>query len=379
MSQAMRKVKFMSVARIEGLMFNPAEPRGFRLHRSGPRALTATLTPVDPKDDPFGHRRGLEAKLMRSHQIEGWLFHFVDKLNAGVFTSYPDMTIKLPYMGGRGKLIARDGTLSEGYSLSWKHYPADWKAICDNVFAELSQDTSKFVKQLMWFFNISHVHDPVQYIFLYCNTRGAEYHAVKLPSEPSTYWHNDVVWDNANRAAFISLWKSASEEPLGHELFREAGSLLHSAPRSALLMLANALEFAVKSYISQRVPATQWLLTEVQSPPISKMLRRFVPTLKPARGVDLSNWDALSKIFNRFDDLTTQRNHLAHRGTWELKIDKLIEFKDDVSDVLFILDYLSGQQWAINNVRKETCRTLKWPDPIGTQKQIRATLRVVDE
>ena len=51
-------------------------------------------------------------------------------------------------------------------------------------------------------------------------------------------------------------------------------------------MLANALEVAVKSYISQRVPATQWLLTEAQSPPISTMLRRFVPTLKPARGVD---------------------------------------------------------------------------------------------
>ena len=214
----MRKVKFMSLAHIEGLAFNPAEPQGIKLHRSGTRALIATLTPIDPKDDPFGHRQGLAAKFMWSRQIDEWLFQFVDKLNSGVFTSYPGMTIKLPHMGQRRELIASDRTLSEGYKLSWKCYPADWKSTCNKVFAELSQETTKFIKQLMWF-SISVTYMIPCSIILYCNTRGTAYHAVKLASEPSTYWHNDVVWDEANRAGFISVWKSGSEEPLGHELF----------------------------------------------------------------------------------------------------------------------------------------------------------------
>jgi hypothetical protein len=129
----------------------------------------------------------------------------------------------------------------------------------------------------MWFFNTSHLHDPVQHVSLYCNTRGKTYYAIGQYGATEGDWRNDVVWSAANCAGFSSVWKSESEESLAHELFREAGSLIHSAPRSALLMLATALEAGVKKYISEREPVTHWLLTETQSPPILKVLRDFVP------------------------------------------------------------------------------------------------------
>jgi hypothetical protein len=375
----MKKVKFMSVAHLRGLMFNPAQPLGIRLRRSGRYAVAATLTPSHPEHDPFGHRQGLECKLRRSYRISEFLFQFIDRLNSRVFTPYPGMPITLPHMGSRRELIASDGTLSEGYSLPWRCLPEELKAICSNSFDELTSETQRFVKLITWFFNTSHVHDPVQHISLYWNTRGQDYHVVKLPQEPSGYWQNDVVWNEANEASFVSLWKSASEEPLGHELFREAGSLLHSAPRSALLMLANALEAGVKSYISERVPVTQWLLTETQSPPIKKMLQKFVPTLRPAAPVDLSHWSGLTTMFNRIERRITERNHLTHLGAMECEHNRLIEFKEDVSDVLYILDYLNGERWAINNVRRETCQALGWPNPILIQTRIRATMRVLEE
>jgi hypothetical protein len=374
-----RKLKFMSLADIEGLMFNPAQPSGIRLRRSGRHALAVPLIPKSAEDDPFGNRRGLDCRLYRSYSIDRVLFNFMDKLNSRIFTPYPGMTIKLPHVGKRRELIASDGTLAQGYALSWKHYPDDLKPILEKVFAELTIETQRFIKLLMWFFNISHVHEPVRHLSLYCNTRGRPYYLVNLPHSSEGHWQNDVVWNEPNGSGFTSLFKSASEEPLSHELFREAGSLLHSAPRSALLMLASALEVAVKSYITERAPVTQWLLTELQSPPVSKILRQFVPTLKPAGAVSVSNWSELKLMFNRLDKLITARNHLTHRGALEVTVKALTEFRDDVSDMLFIFDYLNGEPWARNNVRKQTCQALKWPDPITTQMQIRAVVSVATE
>jgi hypothetical protein len=229
-----KNMKFMSVAAIEGLMFNPGQPSGIKLQRSGRRALTVTLSPSHPEDDPHGSRRGLSCKVRRSHPVSGPLFNFVDRLNSGIFMAYDGMQIKLPHIGHRGELIGADGTLSKGYLLPWKHLPEELKTISTNMLDELATETQRFIKQLTWFFNTSHVHSPVQHISLYWTTRGQKYHAINFPSEGTSHGRNAIVWNEANGAGFVSLWKSASEEPLGHELFREAGSLIHSAPRSAL-------------------------------------------------------------------------------------------------------------------------------------------------
>jgi hypothetical protein len=379
MKPVIKNVKFMSVAAIVGLMFHPGQPSGIKLQRSGRRALTVTLGPSHPEDDPYGSRRGLLCKVRRSYPVSEPLFNFVDRLNSGVFTAYDGMRIKLPHMGGRSKLIGADGTHSKGYLLPWHHLPEELKTISTTMLDELTTETQRFIKQLTWFFNTSHVHSPVQHISLYWTTRGRNHHVINFPSEHASLGDNVVVWNEANGANFVSLWKSASEEPLAHELFREAGSLIHSAPRSALLTLFNALEVGIKNYVSVRAPDTQWLLTETQSPPISKMLRKFVPTLKPAGSANFSHWDKLKPMFSRIDKLTEWRNHLTHRGAIEFMSEQLVEVKEDVSDVLYILDYLNGEHWARNNVRGRTCQALGWPNPVATQGRVEVTISALQE
>jgi hypothetical protein len=299
-----------------------------------------------------------------------------------LFTPFSGMKISLPHIGPRTKreLITSDGALAEGYRLPLKHYPDDLQTIYKAASEELTAETLRFIKQIMWFFNLSHLNDPLRHRSLYCNTHGGDYHLIEYPkSVIGNRWQNDIIWSGENISGFFSLWKSASEEPLGHELLREAGSTLHSAPRSALLMLASALEVAVKSYISDRAPTTQWLLTELQSPPVPIMLRKFVPTLKPVQAVSIADWSGLNPMFKRIDNLVRARNHLTHRGKWSVTTDQLVEFKEDVSDVLFILDYLSGERWAINKIRRETCRLLKWPVPIQTLSAIRISAKLLEE
>ncbi|WP_461325214.1 hypothetical protein [Bradyrhizobium diazoefficiens] len=374
-----KRLRFMSLAWIEGLSFNPANPKGIHLKKLGRDAILITLAPQAPEDDPFGHRRGLECKVRRSYEVTSNLHHFVDKLNARVLVPYPGVNLKLPHVGRRGELIAADGTLTDGYRFPWQHYPEDLQAICQRALKELQQDTTRLIKLLMWFFNTSHAHEPVQHASLYCNTRGKTYYAIGQNHSSGGDWRNDLVWNATNSEGFSSVWKSRSDESLAHELFREAGSLIHSAPRSALLMLATALEAGVKTYISEREPITQWLLTETQSPPILKVLRDFIPTLTPAISASLDSWSALRSLFGRLTKLIEARNRLTHRGTWDLELESLIEFREDVSDILYILDYLRGAEWARNNIRAATCQALNWPKPVTTQTQLRATVTVVTE
>ncbi len=369
----------MALAWIDGLSFNPANPKGIHLKKLGRTAISITLAPKAPEDDPFGHRSGLECKVKRSYEVSSNLYDFVDKLNARVFVPYPGVNLKLPHVGRRGELIAADGSLRDGYYLAWQHYPEDLKTICQRARDELRKDTMRLTKLLMWFFNTTHVHDPVQYVSLYCNTRGKNYYAIGQNHSSGGDWRNDLVWNAANSEGFNSVWKSNSDESLAHELFREAGSLIHSAPRSALLMLATALEAGVKTYISEREPITQWLLTETQSPPILKVLRDFIPTLAPQISASLENWLGLRPLLGRLTQLVEARNRLTHRGTWDVELESLIKFREDVSDMLYILDYLRGAKWARNNIRAETCQALNWPNPITTQTQLRASVTISTE
>jgi hypothetical protein len=171
-----KKLKFLLVAQLEGISFNPAKPSGIELQRRGRNHVVVTLAPTDAAKDPFGNRLGLVCKIRQSYPVSKEQFDFMDRLKSREFMAYRGMKITLPHLGERSgrELIARDGTLAEGYRLAWKHHPDDLKVICQTALEELTTETLRLIKQIMWFFNLSHLHDPLRHISLYCNTRGAD-------------------------------------------------------------------------------------------------------------------------------------------------------------------------------------------------------------
>ena len=75
-------------------------------------------------------------------------------------------------------------------------------------------------------------------------------------------------------------WANAGiEEPLGRQLFREAWSQRNSRPRSALVIGVAAAEVGFKKLVGSLVPQAEWLVDQVQTPALSKMLSKFLPTL----------------------------------------------------------------------------------------------------
>jgi hypothetical protein len=77
----------------------------------------------------------------------------------------------------------------------------------------------------------------------------------------------------------IELANAGTEEPLGRQLFREAWTQRNLRPRSALVIGVAAAEVGFKKLVGSLVPQAQWLVDEVQTPSLSKMLSKFLPTL----------------------------------------------------------------------------------------------------
>lgn len=149
------------------------------------------------------------------------------------------------------------------------------------------------------------------------------------------------------------LWLNDVDEPPAHELFQEAWDLQESNPRSSLVIGIAAAETCVKNLVMQLVPATAWLLENLQSPPIVAMLGRYFPQL-PARIVVEAGIqsvapppDWLIKIIEKGVNL---RNKVVHGQRVELRKDTVREVLEAVNDVLYYCDLHAGHLWAASRL-----------------------------
>jgi hypothetical protein len=63
------------------------------------------------------------------------------------------------------------------------------------------------------------------------------------------------------------------------ELFLEVEAIKWEMRSAAVVMLCACVEWAVKERVSLSRPDTAWLLRELSSPPIHKMIKQYLPTL----------------------------------------------------------------------------------------------------
>jgi len=148
-----------------------------------------------------------------------------------------------------------------------------------------------------------------------------------------------------------SLLQVGVTQPIAHELLREARQIQLSAPRSALVMAVSALEVGTKQLISTLRPETQWLLNNLQSPPIHSLLSGYVPTL-PFSGWFASRAFAIpTSMLEAARKMVGIRNDLVHKGRGAVDVVDLEGYLELVSDFLWLFDYLVGHEWASAYIR----------------------------
>jgi hypothetical protein len=140
------------------------------------------------------------------------------------------------------------------------------------------------------------------------------------------------------------------QEPLAHFLRHEAWSLRDVNPRASLLLAVVAAETGLKTFIGEGSPERAWLIQEIASPPIVKLIREYLPLLTDRRTRD---GRVIPKSVTRIiQDAVERRNLVAHRGAPAPDASELEEVLTAVADLLYLLDWLSGESWAINCIQE---------------------------
>jgi hypothetical protein len=143
-------------------------------------------------------------------------------------------------------------------------------------------------------------------------------------------------------------------EPLPHSLFREAWALRSTNPRSALLIGVTAAEVGIKRYVSFLVPEAEWLVNNLPSPPIDSMAKEYLPKLPAKSRIDGKVRQIPSGVLDELKKAIKLRNDTAHQGEFNLKYESLERKLVAIRDLLWLLDFFAGHEWALEYVTNET-------------------------
>lgn len=149
------------------------------------------------------------------------------------------------------------------------------------------------------------------------------------------------------------LVEGSTTEPLGHELYREAWQQKTENPRSALVIGLAAAEVGFKQCVSTLTPTSQWLMENVPSPPLVSMVKNYLPLLPTKLKIYGKVLPPPSKLTKAIQKGVETRNKTIHVGNPAPAPEELESLLLAIRDLLYILDYYCGAEWALDNVRPE--------------------------
>jgi hypothetical protein len=235
--------------------------------------------------------------------------------------------LRLPYYSiGEGDLINASGKVSKAYLPTLAQLPSKARHWLSEHQKGLSAQLFLFLRTLRWRTFVSGGHTPFSFIGFNWSydrknwTEAPRNFDFRITDSQGVATADDIL------AKTVGLMKSGQTEGFGHELLREAYTLVSHAPRSALLIGVSALETGIKSHITKLEPNAASLLEKIQSPPALTLLQEVLPALYKANGRDVSYIPLVASDSKYLRKWITQRNQIAHGAKQSVDIDKLYEF-----------------------------------------------------
>lgn len=347
---------------ILGMFLQNLKPEGIKFTPENEKELCILIKPLVPDEDPSGRRQGIICKVYKSYTATEEELAFVNSFNnRRVMLRMADDTILRV-----GDLIAEDGTIANGFTPTRNMCPTDIEKLLESVESELSSKANRILKLLRWRqFCVSPL-EVQNRGSLYWKVGEGDYPIVPLKNyaqqEVTIQLNKGIHWSDEHSNDLQKLWENKDlTEPLGHTLLREASILMKESPRSSILIMTAALETAVKMHISKIAPDTAWLMQEIQSPPIFKILRDYIPQIHKNHGNELNLWENVKPSIKKVQGLIEIRNKVAHTGKIPEDAETVEEYLELVSDFLYLLDVLDGHEWARTLVSDGLRKKLNWP------------------
>ncbi len=361
MDETEKHVHFVFKTAIKGITLSIGSSERIEFHDSNVRFV---IVVQDPKNAPDG-RPGLSCDAYASFPVSGQIHEFlVGLIHESRFTRVAE-NLGLPFEYNAETLIDAQGRYTDGLPLRLYYCPDDVRKLINEVHDELRAKATRFIELLRWRQGVNGPSQSINCGTLYWSPDESRYHATPYGEKPTDQVLDSIYgirWTEENAKQLRDLWvESDSQEPLGHALWREADSLASTSPRSAILIVATALETAVKVHISRLAPKTSWLLEEAPAPPVHKMLGKYIPTLHNMDHQQLKDWEKLRSSFTSVQRLFEVRNKVAHTGSIPPEAKPVKEYLTLVHDLLCLIDSLEGYEWAKEYASHEFRKKLGWP------------------
>lgn len=228
--------------------------------------------------------------------------------------------------------------------------PPAFQDFSSRVNNELTDYAYRTVRVLRWHHDVEGPHNPFGYRGFFWSFDSTEWHRMPSTLTGKTSALGSLRVTDAELEAVVHAVASSGDEPLSHQLFREAWLQRSTNRRSALVIGVSAVEVATKECIAALAPDAEWLVREVQTPPVEKMLREYVPTL-PAKNTVDGEVRFPSETLDELKKAVLWRNEVAHGGTLPVRWDRLEAFLEFTArDLIWLLTYYAGADWAFKYV-----------------------------
>jgi len=236
--------------------------------------------------------------------------------------------------------------------------PQSFQSLTDQVGRELSSAARRSWRLLHWRFNVDASRAMFSSRGMQWSWDGDSWHPMPMRGSAVVHGMHGVPSHPRASAEVEALLTAGVSAPLAYEMLQEAMDLRVTSPRAALATAIAALEIGVKSFIADLVPPSKWLVQEIPSPPIVAILRDYVPRLPARLLINDSVVPPPKRVLERLKDGIVKRNQLTHVGVERVDGQFLKEVTEAVSDSLRLLDYYSGQAWALQWLSSETIEEL---------------------
>jgi hypothetical protein len=120
-----------------------------------------------------------------------------------------------------------------------------------------------------------------------------------------------------------------------------------------------AAETGFKTALCDLNPTVTWIVKNLPSPPLDRMLRDYMAQLPARNQINGEVRRPPQKIISTIKKGIELRNNLVHGREDTVTTEDVRKILEAVRDLLYMLDYYRGHDWALERLTPEVAASLK--------------------
>lgn len=248
------------------------------------------------------------------------------------------------------------GRLKPGMVYPQSGLPPAMSAFIEQTRKDLVQAISRSCLALRWRYALLGPTNPLRAMNAgpEWSLDGSTWHPLPANPDARTHLGPDVYPTDAVAAAVQTLLDAGQDEPTAHQIYREALEHRAGNRRTALVIGVAALEVGIKAFVSQWNPSAHWLISNTPSPLIRRTLAEYLPSLETPTTRNDRVLAPPKAVLDLIDKAVSIRDRVAHPLGEDIPHETLEEILTAIRDVLWMLDYYGGAEWAASHISAPT-------------------------